>query len=871
MEAFTIRNLSFAYPESEDVLKNISFSVNEGEFLTVCGASGSGKSTLLRLLKPSLSPHGRKSGEILFCGEILSELTQRQECRSIGFVQQSPENQLVTDKVWHELAFGLESLGMKNSEIRRRVAETASFFGIEQYFENDVATLSGGQKQLLNLASVMAMQPDVLILDEPTSQLDPIAAGDFIACLHRINKELGVTVLISEHRTEELLPLSDRVLVLDEGEILSLDTPLKTGQNLASRDSSLFKMLPSAMRIWHAVDTSSACPVTVAQGREWLNHYVSANKTLPMYPEMIPQCGDTAIQLKNIWFRYKKDSPDVLKNLSLDIHREEFLAILGGNGVGKSTLLSLINGSLKPYSGKIHSNDLRIATLPQNPGLLLSGNTVLASLIEMGNTKDELNHVIALCRLERLLERHPFDLSGGETQRAALAKLLLANPDVILLDEPTKGIDNAYKERFASIINTLTANGKAVVMVSHDVEFCAKYPHHCFMLFNGELIAEGTPREFFSTNSFYVTSSRRMSKGILENAVTPEDVIYCCTGKNTDKFPEITGDFHFDAKPPEKPFQKKKMPFWKKLTAVFGCLSLLFGFLVNIEAIPLALPFWANCLLVAVPLVILMLSLSELTRKPLGEVRSSKLSKRTIAATVMILLAIPVTIFIGTTYLKDERYLFISLLVLFECMLPFFLIFEGRKPQPRELVIIAVMCAIVIAGRSAFAPLPQVKPVLALVIISGVAFGAESGFMVGAVTMLVSNIYFGQGAWTPWQMFAAGIIGFIAGFLFQKGFLRRSRGALCVFGFIMTLAVYGLIMNFSTIILTRVPITWATVLSFYAQGLPFDLIHAFSTAVILFFAAEPLLYKLDRVKTKYGLLEHRKYREEKQNVEAKTV
>ena len=266
------------------------------------------------------------------------------------------------------------------------------------------------------------------------------------------------------------------------------------------------------------------------------------------------------------------------------------------------------------------------------------------------------------------------------------------------------------------------------------------------------------------------------------------------------------------------------------------------------------LPFWSDCAIVAVPLIILMISLSELTHKPPDQVKSSKLSKRTIAAAVMILLAIPVTIFVGTTYLNDERFLFISLLVLFECMLPFFLIFEGRKPQARELVIIAVMCAITIAGRSVFAPLPQIKPVLALVIISGVAFGAESGFMVGAVTMLVSNIYFGQGAWTPWQMFAAGIIGFLAGVLFQKGFLRSNRGALCVFGFIVSIVVYGLIMNFSTIILTRVPITWEAVLPFYVQGLPFDIIHAFSTSVILFFAAEPMLTKLDRVKVKYGLL-----------------
>ena len=754
MEAFTIRNLSFAYPETEvDVLKDINFSVIEGEFLTVCGASGSGKSTLLRLLKPSLAPHGRLSGEIRFHGININELTQRQECETIGFVQQSPDNQIVTDKVWHELAFGLESLGLKNEEIRRRVAETASFFGIEQYFESDVTTLSGGQKQLLNLASVMAMQPEVLILDEPTSQLDPIAASDFIACLHRINKELGVTVIISEHRTEELLPISDRVLILDDGAVLSLDTPLHTGENLSSCDDRLFALLPSAMRIWRAVDTSSDCPVTVAQGREWLRSCVSTHDTYP---------------------------------------------ILGGNGAGKSTLLSVVNGTLMPYSGKINTNKLRIATLPQNPQLLLSGNTVIDSLKEIDDSPERLNQVISLCELEELLERHPFDLSGGETQRAALAKLLLASPDIILLDEPTKGIDSGFKERFAAIINTLLSFGTTVVMVSHDVEFCAKYPHRCLMLFNGELVAEGSPREFFSTNSFYVTSSRRMSKGILENTVTTEDIIYCCTGEKPKILSGINNDFHYTEKPPENPEQKPKMPVWKKLTALIGCLSLIFGILVNIEIIKLSLPFWANCLLVAVPLVILMISLSELTHRPLDEVRSSRLSKRTIVSTVMILLAIPVTIFIGTTYLKDEKFLFISLLVLLECMLPFFLIFEGRKPQPRELVIIAVMCAIVIAGRSAFAPLPQIKPVLALVIISGVAFGTESGFMVGAVTMLVSNIYFGQGAWTPWQMFAAGIIGFIAGILFQKGFLRRSRGALCVFGFIVTVMIYGLIMNFST-------------------------------------------------------------------------
>ena len=866
MAQITTEHLSFFYPESEHAsLSDISLTVESGEFVTVCGASGSGKSTLLRMFKPSLSPHGRVAGAVHYNGQPVTRLSQREECETIGFVQQSPDNQLVTDKVWHELAFGLESLGLDNDTIRRRAAETAAFFGIEAFFEKNVSELSGGQEQLLCLASVMAMQPEILILDEPTAQLDPVAAGEFLSCLRKINRELGVTVIVSEHRLEELFPVSDRVLILEQGRVLANGTPSELCGQMCP-DSSAWNFMPSAARIRHSVELKrDDCPLTIAQGRKWLRRYADSHPLKNLYPEEIPPCGETVLSIKDVRFRYEKSSPDILKGLSFEAERGEFIAILGGNGAGKSTLLSLIGGLRQPYRGKLAKQTDRCAALPQNPRSILSGSSVRQSMEEMfeyrGLSAEEkerqINEAAALCGLEALLGRHPFDLSGGEMQRAALAKVLLASPELLLLDEPTKGLDEDFKRRFAQILYSLTESGVTVIMVSHDVEFCSRYPHRCLMMFNGELVASGTPRQFFSTNSFYVTAARRMSKGIIDSAVTAEDVIYCCTGQRQDDHPDKPVRNPLQTQTAERKTQpeKKKLPFWKKLLAAAGALLLIAGICIDTEILSFGeLPLWAKVAVIAVPLTMEMLALGGISKKPIDYSQRSRLPKRTVAASAMILLAVPLTIFVGTTYLYDQKFLFISLLVLLEAMLPFFLVFEGRKPQARELVIIAVMCALAVAGRTAFVALPQVKPVIALIIISGVAFGAEAGFMTGAMTMLLSNIYFGQGAWTPWQMFAAGIIGYISGLLFQKGLLRRSRGALCVFGFIMTVMVYGLIMNFSTMVLVRAPMNTASLIAYYAQGLPMDIIHALSTFFILFFAAEPMLEKLDRVKTKYGLL-----------------
>ena len=879
MEAFKVENLTFRYPETGvDVLKDICFCINKGEFITLCGPSGCGKSTLLRNMKPVLAPVGIKSGKILFNGSEISTLSQREQSEKIGYVMQSPDNQIVTDKVWHELAFGLESLGFDNKTIRKRVAETASFFGIQSLFDKSVDELSGGQKQLLNLASIMAMQPEVLILDEPTSQLDPIAASDFLAVISKINREIGTTILITEHRLDEILPVSDRVLVMENGEIISDDTPQNTGINLKRKNSKTFLSLPSPMRIWDSCDGKSPCPVTVTQGRKWLEEYAENHTLFKLPNESIPcNDGNVCIELKDVWFRYEKDSPDVLKGLSLNVFKGEFVTVLGGNGTGKSTLLSVLCGINSPYSGSVKiadahiDGDINIACLPQNPQTLFVKKTVLEDLLEVfdGRKIDKelkekrLAQAVALCRLKTLLNRHPYDLSGGEQQRAALAKLLLLRPKILLLDEPTKGLDAEFKAVFAEIIATLCRSGVTVIMVSHDVEFCAQYSHRCMLMFGDEIVSDGTPREFFSSNSFYVTSANRMSRGIIKDAVTADDVIFCCTGKGNEKNDDIDFDLYDSSYTIEtknnKPKTSEKLPLWKKILGVFSAVALLFGLVVNLDYISSfnskTLPVWADFLIIAVPVALLMVSFGSKSKRPIDQrPKKTKIPKRTAAAAAMILFAVPITIFVGVVYLNDQKYLFISLLVMLECMLPFFLVFEGRKPRARELVIIAVMCTIAVVGRTAFYMLPQFKPVVALVIISGVAFGGESGFLVGAVTMLVSSFVFQFGAWTPWQMFCAGIIGFLAGILFRKGLLSRNRGALCIFGFISTIVIYGGIINFGSAIMAHADMNLETILSFYVTGFPFDIVHALSTVVFLYFCAEPMLEKLDRIKVKYALI-----------------
>ncbi|MDO4518621.1 MAG: ABC transporter ATP-binding protein, partial [Bacillota bacterium] len=363
MAQFEIKDLTFSYAAAKDrlVLDNINLNIEQGQYIAVCGKSGSGKTTLLKHLKSVLAPHGKVRGEILFEGKPLKEADLRAQSFKIGYVMQNPDNQIVTDKVWHELAFGLESLGMDQRTIRLRVAEMASYFGIQSWFHRDVSDLSGGQKQLLNLASIMAMQPSVLILDEPTSQLDPIAASDFLNTVRKINLELGTTIIITEHRLEDIFHASDRVVVMDKGRIIADDEPKKVGEFLKGEQDEMFAAMPSPVQIYYGVkdrlDNPGECPLTVREGRNWLSQIASdVDIRVDSVPERVKDesddISDSAVTVKEAWFRYTKDGLDVLKGVSFRVEKSSIFAIVGGNGTGKSTTLKAICNICKPYRGK---------------------------------------------------------------------------------------------------------------------------------------------------------------------------------------------------------------------------------------------------------------------------------------------------------------------------------------------------------------------------------------------------------------------------------------------------------------------------------------------------------------------------------------
>ena len=555
MALFAFEEVTFRYPEApRDALRDVSVAIEPGQFVLVCGQSGCGKTTLLRQFKSVLAPHGHQSGQVLFDGVPLADVPEREQVARIGFVMQDPDAQIVTDKVWHELAFVLESLGCDERTMRLRVAEMASYFGIQHWFHKNVGELSGGQKQLLNLASVMAARPDVLILDEPTSQLDPIAASDFLATVHRINRELGTTVVMSEHRLEEVYGLADRVVVLEEGRVVADGEPRAVAGQLHRAGSPMALALPAAARIaWGVESEQVETPLTVREGRSWLADEVVAfpphRWALPAGEACDSASTRAAVELRDVWFRYERDGADVLRGTTLTVPEGSLFAVVGGNGTGKSTMLRAICGVARPYRGKITVLGRRlkdwkraelfrggVAMLPQDPLNLMVKKTVRGDLEEMldgrgltaGQRTAAVREVAALTDIVPLLDAHPFDLSGGEVQRAALAKVLLNEPRLLLLDEPTKGLDAFFKEKLAALLRSLTARGTTVLMVSHDIEFCASYVDRCALFFDGDAVTTNPPRRFFASNSFYTTAANRISRGLFENAVTVEEVVELC-------------------------------------------------------------------------------------------------------------------------------------------------------------------------------------------------------------------------------------------------------------------------------------------------------------------------------------------------------
>lgn len=977
MKIIELKKLSFRYSgEDKEILSDIDLAIEEGGFYVICGASGSGKSTLLRQLKTSLQPVGQRSGRILYYGRDLEEVSQYTQSAKIGFVFQNPDTQIVTDKVWHELAFGLESIGMPQDIIRVRVAENASYFGIQNWFYQSTDTLSGGQKQLLNLASVMVMHPKVLLLDEPVSQLDPIAAADFMATIHKLHAEFGITVIMAEHSLEEVAAYVDEVIFMKEGRLIAKGKMEELGNILETHDPSMEEILTVPMQIARgyeklqkkkedtAFTTNDRIPYTVALGQKWMaqrfplakqeeikgfpftkqeetekfafakqeeaQRFLGAKqeeagrftsvkqkekKSLPAKDPKKQNRGKRsfdgkkipfAIQCTELCYHYPQADVDVVDHLSLFVEEGAIFALMGGNGSGKTTTLHLLGGLLKPQKGTIEffgrsltkykEKELRngiLGVLPQDPTTLFVRKTVEEDLYEVledqkeqnqiktffGETKQEIwQNVIALLGIEDLLKKHPYDLSGGEQQKAALAKVLLRQPAILLLDEPTKGLDAGSKKRLGELLVGLSQKKVTILMVSHDIEFCAKYATKTGLFFDGNIASMQDTKEFFVENHFYTTAANRMCRNYFPDVVTVQDAIRVCTDTDIEDCNEFVlkeveqekavqeknnqnkaeqdkieqekvqqNKMQQDKEEQKKDEQSKNEQEKAKQDRTEGLSP------ENINGNKNEISGKASVQNSNSDAV------TERTTKEriATERENSKHSvdtKQILSVVLTELIGIPLCIAIGFFFFGDRKYLFISMMTAVLSCIPFWTSLSRGKYSAKKVVLIAVLVAIATAGRSVFFMFPGIKPMAAVVIVTGISLGAEAGFLTGSLTMLLSNMLFGQGPWTPWQMFSMGLIGLLAGLLATAGKERmEKRSSLCLLGLISPLVIYGGIMNFASLLMMSYTINKESIIAIYLSGIPMDMLHAVSTVIFLAVGGKPMLEKIERVKKKHGI------------------
>ncbi|PFN97769.1 ABC transporter [Bacillus sp. AFS076308] len=531
MALIELNNVTFTYPDcTEPAIRNLSLNICKGQFVVLFGASGSGKSTLLRLLKKEIQPHGTLSGGISINGQLVQETPGL--TRDVGFVFQDPENQIVADDVLHEIVFGLENIGLNTNEMRNRVAEIVHFFGAESILNRKAEELSGGKKQQINLASVLLMQPNILLLDEPTAQLDPVSTREFMDMIKRLNEEFGMTIIMAEHRLEEVFTLADQIIMMQNGQLKVSGEPKEVLRELW--DTSNKAYVPKIPALFLSMEGHGSVPLTVKEGRDW----VQKQKVEPVFSgaeRVFPKTGER-VKVNNLSFHYDKKSGYILDELELSLKQGEFYALLGGNGSGKSTLLKIIAGLLKPDSGKVSFDDLplrkykqnelagKIGYLPQNPKLFFLQDTVQKELqitMEQWKLTDghEVKQLLDKLGIAHLLSSHPYDLSGGELQKAALACILIRKPEVLLLDEPTKGLDPISKENLAKILLSFHSAGMTILMSTHDVEFAAQYTSKCGMMFQGKITSEDVPEKFFKGNFFYTTMMQRVFRGLSDSQI----------------------------------------------------------------------------------------------------------------------------------------------------------------------------------------------------------------------------------------------------------------------------------------------------------------------------------------------------------------
>lgn len=526
--AIEARGLSFAYPGVKaPVLEGLDWRVSQGAFALLVGGTGSGKSTLLSLLKPEIAPAGERTGELRVLGENVADMDVRASAERVGYVFQDPENQIVCETVWHEMAFGLENLGVSRDEMRRRVAETSYFFGLEDWLHRDTDTLSGGRKQLLSLAAVLALRPRVLLLDEPTSQLDPIAEKNFLHALFRVNRELGCTVVVATHQPRPMLEYATCAYRIEGGRVCEVSDVASLGHREglfsgevpgwgASRraKNGVFSSVSGQLG---SLDSRGGAPgakkgLKSDKSGEFEVQILSQDDSrVPLRTggrRILPKMhAGSATTLSEGWFRYDRVSGWVLRGLDVTFSAGAVHAIVGGNGCGKSTILSVLAKTAKLQRGRMVRGAASAALLPQNPKALLVAETVSDELMEWASTcgydEDAAQERAAQLGLDGLDARHPYDLSGGQRQLLALAKLLLIGPELLLLDEPTKGLDLTSRRIIARALCEHAQAGGTVIMATHDLDFAEQVADDIAMMFDGEIACMEPPADFFADNVFY--------------------------------------------------------------------------------------------------------------------------------------------------------------------------------------------------------------------------------------------------------------------------------------------------------------------------------------------------------------------------------
>ena len=541
MEIIRIENLNFRYNDkSENILTDFNLTVNSGEMLLICGASGCGKTSLIRHMKKEIMPNGIRSGEVRV--NIASD--------KIAYLFQNPESQIVCDKVEDELTFAAENLNMPREEIGRNLSEISTFFGLEALLNKKTHSLSGGEMQLVNLSAVLMMRPELLILDEPTSQLDPVKRADFLGMLKRIHEESNITIIIVEHNLENLLELADRVLYIDAGKVGHDGCPGDFVKKIYETGSEYSLSMPAGVNsfindlkssgLLHRLEASY--PLST---RECLNlartFTDEETETLLRLREAGDGCvrtvsedaaSDNAVSedavdyntamgsnwqilIKNVYFRYEKKSGDVLKDININLSGNKVYGLIGGNGAGKSSLLSLINGYRKPYRGKVMVKG-SVAYLSQNPAYIFYEDNLRRDLLSVAS-EEKISEIMSeydfLSDTEKMLDMNPMDLSQGQMQFAAFMKILLTDPDIILMDEPAKGLDGLAKKKLAKAILKLKEKGKMLVIVSHDLNFIEELADECITIYNGEIVSVDTVNATLSKNRFYTSENVRLRRG----------------------------------------------------------------------------------------------------------------------------------------------------------------------------------------------------------------------------------------------------------------------------------------------------------------------------------------------------------------------